>query len=59
MRERSEALGGHLEILSGLGTGTTLSFDIRFANHPHSTVAESVHTLAPHEYAGTDARTQT
>jgi PAS domain S-box-containing protein len=59
MRERTEALGGHLDVLSRPGTGTTLSFVIPFIDHPRSTVAESVPTVPPHEYVGTAPRRQT
>jgi len=59
MRERTEALGGHLDVLSRPGRGTTLSFAIPFADHRRSTVAETVPGLAPHEYVGTDAGTHT
>jgi PAS domain S-box-containing protein len=59
MRERTEALGGHLDVRSRPGTGTTLSFAIPFIDHPHSTVAESAPTVPPHEYVGTAPRRQT
>ena len=59
MRERTEALGGHLDVRSGPGTGTTLRFVIPFADHPRSTATQSVRTASPHEYVATDPRAQT
>lgn len=45
IRERAEALGGHLDVMSRLGKSTKLSFAIPFVDHPRSTVTESVPAL--------------
>jgi hypothetical protein len=46
-------------VLSALGTGTTFSFVIPFADPPRSTATDSVRTASPHEYVATDPGAQT
>jgi two-component system sensor kinase FixL len=49
MRERTEALGGHLDVWSCPGSGTVLTFTIPLADHPNSAPGPA----SPHEYAVT------
>jgi PAS domain S-box-containing protein len=54
MRERTEALGGHLDVLSNPGHGTMLTFTIPLAEQGQPTPGGSAGTASLHEYAVTE-----
>jgi two-component system, LuxR family, sensor kinase FixL len=54
MHERTEALGGHLDVLSQPGRGTTLTFVIPVNDHVQPASEPAV--ASPHEYAVTEPR---
>jgi PAS domain S-box-containing protein len=53
MHERTASLGGRLEILSGPGRGTILTFTIPLGGEAHPVSAVLAATASPHEHAVT------
>ena len=58
MRERTEALGGDLDVRSEPGSGTIVTFMIPVTDRPHSAPGQPAGALSPHEYAVTEPRTE-
>jgi two-component system, LuxR family, sensor kinase FixL len=56
MRERTEALGGRLDIRSSPASGTVLTFTVPLTDHPTMTPAATPAASGPHEYAVTEKR---
>ena len=59
MRDRTEALGGHLDVLSHPGRGTTLTFVIPAKDRMETAPASPGAMPSPHEYAVTEPPVRT
>jgi signal transduction histidine kinase len=58
MRERARALGGHLDVLTYPGRGTTLTFTIPLRDHAPSVPDHAGSSSSLHEYAVTGSHVE-